>query len=470
MNRNDLNSLALGIALLTQNAAGPSSAAGADDPLARLRANNKPTIIFILADDLGWGDLGCYGQRRIQTPNIDRLAAEGMRFTACYAGSAVSAPSRAALMTGFHTGHLRTRGDESVPLQAEDVTVAEVLQPANYRTGIVGKWALGLEGTSGVPTRQGFGDFFGYLSGKHAQDYYPTQFWRNEVPFPVEKNMRGHKGHYSHDMFTMVASNYVRVTRFSPSFLLLAYTIPHANIELGAETGNGMQVPSDAPYSGESWPQPEKNKAAMITRLDRDVGALLETLEKYNLDENTAIFFSSDNGPHSEGGVDAGFFQSAGPWRGGKGTLSEGGIRVPMVVRWPAKVRAGTVSDQVWAFWDFLPTAAAIAEVEPPPAIDGISILPTLLGKKQTNQHDFFYWELHDDGFTQAARMKEWKGIRRGLDRPLELYNLQVDPGETQNVAEENPAIVIRIREYLSRARTESEQWPVKGGAGAGPR
>jgi arylsulfatase A-like enzyme len=439
------------------------------------RPTDKPNIIFILADDLGYGDLGCYGQTKIQTPNLDRLAAEGMRFTQCYAGSPVCAPSRAVLMTGRHVGHVRIRGNATIPLLPEEVTVAEVLKTVGYHTGAIGKWGLGLEGSTGTPSRQGFDEWFGYLSQTHAHDYYPTQLWRSsrslgysepleDEPVPIPQNAGGAKRVYSHDLFTMAATNFIRVNKFAPFFLYLAYTIPHANNEL---KDHGMEVPSDAPYSNQPWPQPEKNKAAMITRLDADVGRILAMLKALNLDSNTVIFFSSDNGPHKEGGVNPAFFQSAGPLRGIKRDLYEGGIRVPMIVRWPGKIPPGTVSDQVWHFADFLPTAAEIAGAQVPPDLDGISILPTLLGQKQTRQHPYLYWEFHEGGSKQAVRLGDWKGVRLEPGQPLELYNLKTDPAETTNVADAHPDVVAQIEAILKTARTESDLSPLRTAAEA---
>ncbi len=426
---------------------------------AKLLAERKPNIIFILADDLGYGDLGCYGQKKIKTPNLDQLAAEGMRFTQCYAGSTVCAPSRACLMTGLHTGHARIRGNAAVPLRAEDVTVAEVLKPAGYTNGVIGKWGLGLENTTGTPGRQGFDEWLGYLSQTHAHDYYPTQLWRNADMLMREKNFYDYQGEYSHDFFTQAATNFVRIYQRRPFFLYLAYTIPHANNEL---KDRGMQVPSDAPYSNEDWPQPEKNKAAMITRLDDDVGRLMAELKRRQLDTNTVVFFASDNGPHKEGGVNPDFFNSSGPLRGIKRDMYEGGIRVPMIVRWTGRIPAGAVNDQVWAFWDFLPTAAEIAGVKPPPGLDGISMLPALLGQKQTNQHDFLYWEFHERGSKQAVRMGDWKAVLLEPGQPLELYDLKADLGETNNVAADHPSVVARIEAFLKTARTESDRWPMR--------
>jgi arylsulfatase A-like enzyme len=439
------------------------------EPLANRIRVNKPNIIFILADDLGYGDLGCYGQTKIKTPNLDQMAAQGMRFTQCYAGTTVCAPSRSSLMTGQHTGHTRIRGNQAYPLQPQDVTVAEVLKQGGYRTGALGKWAMGLQGTTGTPMRQGFDEWFGYLSQTLAHDYYPTQLWRSSTsaqiedqPTPIEGNLNGEKRIYSHDLISMTASNFVRVNYRSSFFLYLAYTIPHANNELGKKAGNGMEVPNDKPYSEEDWPQAEKNKAAMITRLDADIGLLLQQLRKLRIETNTIVFFTSDNGPHKEGGVDPKFFNSSGPLRGIKRDMYDGGIRVPMIVWWPGRIRPGTVSDQVWAFWDFLPTAAEIAGVKTPANIDGISMLPSLLGKQQTNQHEFLYWEFHEKGTKQAVRMGDWKGVRLAPDKPLELYNLKSDVSEAVDVADSHPEVTAKIENYLKTARTESPRWPVK--------
>ena len=438
----------------------------------------KPSIIFILADDLGYGDLGCYGQTKIKTPNLDKLAAEGMRFTSFYAGSTVCAPSRCALMTGRHTGHAMIRGNATVALRAQDLTVAEVLKEAGYRTALIGKWGLGNPDTTGLPQKKGFDEFLGYLDQVHAHDYYPDYLWRYDPPTDAKpgydgrvefaENQGGRKVVYVNDLFTSAALNYVGINKpeplnnYRPFFLYLAYTIPHANNEAGQRTGNGMEVPGDFPYSDQPWPPAEKNKAAMITRLDGYVGQLLDKLKELKIDESTIILFSSDNGPHKEGGVDPKFFQSSGPLRGIKRDLYEGGIRVPLIVRWPGKIKPGTVNDQAWAFWDFLPTAAEVADAKVPPNLDGRSMLPALLGQGQTNGHEFLYWEFHERGFQQAVRMGDWKAVRPQVGAPLELYNLSPDLGEKQNVAGQNPEVVAKIEAYLKGARTESEQWPIK--------
>jgi arylsulfatase A-like enzyme len=447
--------------------------AAAQTSAPRPPAPRRPSILFILADDLGYGDLGCYGQQKIKTPNIDKLAAEGMRFTSCYAGSTVCAPSRATLMLGKHTGHVRIRGNAAQSLLSEDVTIAELLRASGYSTGLIGKWGLGDEDTPGLPGKKGFDECYAFLDQTEAHNYYPLSLFRSDSQghrrrVILSENANGEKGKYADDLFTETSLTFLSINQptqfnqYRPFFLYLAYTIPHANNELGKQTGNGMEVPSDAPYSSEPWPQVEKNKAAMITRMDNDIGQLLQKLKDLKIDNNTVVIFASDNGPHKEGGVDPKFFKSSGPLRGIKRDLYEGGIRVPLIVRWPWGMKAGTTSDFPCAFWDFLPTAAEIARLSPPKDTDGISLLPTLMGRAQTNRHEFLYWEFHEHGFKQAVRMGDWKAVRHGVDGPLELYNLKDDLGEKTNVAEKNPEVVGKIEEYLKTARTTEEQWPAK--------
>jgi arylsulfatase A-like enzyme len=476
--RSMLLGLAVIAGLLSAPAQPTSTIARTNATAPRPPAPRRPSIVLILADDLGYGELGCYGQTRIKTPNLDKLASEGLRFTSFYAGGAICAPSRCALMTGLNTGHAYVRGNGNLPLRPEDLTVAQVLKQAGYRTGLIGKWDLGDENTAGVPHRQGFDDFVGFLNDTEAEDYYTAHLWRydprtttnGEVEIVFPENQGGKKGLYIQDLFTTAALNFLRINkpdqfnRHRPFFLCLAYTIPHANNEEGRRSGDGMQVPGDAPYSNEPWPQAEKNKAAMITRLDGDVGKLMDKLKELKIDEDTIVIFTSDNGPHKEGGVDPKFFQSSGPLRGIKGDLHEGGIRVPLIVRWPAKIKPGLTIDQPWAFWDFLPTAAEIAGAKAPEKTDGISMLPTLLGKGQTNQHAFLYWESHEIGFQQAARMGDWKAVRPRTGEPISLYNLKTDLGEKQNVAAENPKVVAQFEDYLKNARTDSLRWPVPAG------
>lgn len=449
----------------------PAPAAGLS---ARPPAPRRPNIILIVADDLGYGDLGCYGQTMVQTANLDKLAAEGLRFTSFYAGSTVCAPARCSLMTGLHTGHAWIRGNGTQALRPSDVTMGEVLKTAGYHTCLVGKWGLGNEGSTGMPREKGFDEFVGYLDHVHAHDYYTDRLWRSDSRlgfndweiFP--ENQGGKKELYMPDLFAKAATNFVSINKpdqfnqYRPFFLYLAYTLPHANNEEGKRSGNGMEVPSDAPYSDKPWPQPEKNKAAMITRLDDYVGKLMARLQDLKIDDNTVVMFTSDNGPHKEGGVDPAFFKSSGPLRGFKRDLYEGGIRVPLIVRWPAKIKPGRVDDNPWAFWDILPTAANIALTNAPAQIDGISMLPTLVGGVQTNHHDLLYWEFHERGFQQAVRMGRWKAVRPQADAPLELFDLQTDLAEKINVAQDHPEVIAKIEKYLRTARTESDQWPMR--------
>lgn len=411
-----------------------------------------PNIVIILADDLGYGDLGCYGQKKIRTPHLDALAAGGMRFTQAYSGSTVCAPSRCSLMTGKHTGHAFIRGNHEIqpegqaPLPADTFTVARLFQQAGYRTGLFGKWGLGGPGSTGVPNRQGFDEFFGYLCQRKAHDYYPEYLWRDQQQVPLAGKQ------YSHDLIAAEALAFVRRCARRPFFLYLAFTIPHAK----------LQVPSDAPYTAEAWPQQEKNFAAMITRMDADVGRLMALLKELGLDESTLVFFASDNGAMRDprSGHTETFFSSNGGLRGIKRDLYEGGIRVPLLARWPGKVAPGTVSTQVCAFWDFLPTMAELLHQPPSKGIDGISILPTLLGRGEQPQHDYLYWEFHERGFAQAIRWVDWKGVRPGLGKPLELYDLKSDLTEQRNLAALHPQTVARLEGFLKNARTDSQLFP----------
>jgi len=446
-----------------------------DNRFAGKPKRSRPNIIFILADDLGYGDLGCYGQKQIKTPNLDRMAAEGMRFTQHYAGSTVCAPSRCSLMTGLHTGHTRVRGNNRVLMEAEDVTVAESLRNAGYCTGMVGKWGVGHPPPPGDPKRNGFDYFFGYLNMVHAHNYYPHFLWRNETKVPLknvvpdpgklDQGVATEKIEYSHDLFADDAIAFIERSRKKTFFLYLPFTIPHANNEGERATGDGMEVPDYGIYKDKTWPDPKKGHAAMITRMDRDIGRLFAKLKELGLDENTIVFFSSDNGPHKEGGADPRFFNSSGPLHGYKRDLYEGGIRVPMLARWPGKIKAGAVSDHISAFWDFLPTACELADTGPPAKIDGISMLPTLLGQPQEQRkHDFLYWEFHERGGKQALRMGDIKAVRLNLhkspDAPLELYNLEDDIAEQNNIASEHPGIVAKMETVLRTARTGSPIWP----------
>jgi len=436
----------------------------------------KPNIIFILADDLGYGDLGCFGQQTIQTPNIDKFASEGMQLTEHYAGSTVCAPSRCCLMTGLHTGHALIRGNANVPLRPEDLTVPELLKKAGYTTGIIGKWGLGEAESTGVPNKQGFDYWFGYLNQRHAHNYYPEFLWKNEQKVPLKGNQLTtpdeggwgvsiKKVTYSHDLFAAEALDFVERNKDDRFFLYLTFTIPHANNEAGSK---GMEVPDFGPYADKDWPEPQKGHAAMITRMDGDVGRLMAKLKELGIDEKTFVMFSSDNGPHKEGGGDPAFFNSSGPLRGYKRDLYEGGIRVPTIARWPGRIKPGSTSGHVCAFWDFLPTACDLAGVKAPEAIDGVSILPALLGEpRKQKKHDYLYWEFHEQGQKQAVRWGDWKGVRLNVAKdpngPIELYNLKTDLGETTDLADKYPDVVAKIAQIMKTARTPSQNWPLPG-------
>lgn len=443
----------------------------------------KPNIILILADDLGYGDLGCYGQKKIQTPCLDRMAADGMRFTQFYAGSTVCAPSRSVLMTGQHTGHCWVRGNAGKNnargqiLRPQDVTVAKVLHDAGYATALIGKWGLGEPGSSGIPTKQGFDYFFGYLNQLHAHNYYPAFLWRNEERVKLKNEVPpGNVGdgefgqgwatkriEYSHDLFAADALKWVERNRSKPFFLYLAITTPHANNEGTRGTGNGQEVPDYGIYKDRDWTEPNKGQAAMITRMDRDIGRLLAKLKELGLDERTLVLFSSDNGHHKEGGNDPEFFDANGPLRGMKRDLYDGGIRVPFIARWPGRIKAGVVSDHVGYFGDFMATAAELAGVEPPSNLDSISFTPTLLGQPELQKrHDYLYWEFHERGFAQAVRLGDWKAIRFGTKKPLELYDIKNDLGEERNVAAQHPEVVEKAEAILKTARTDSEFFPIR--------
>ncbi len=427
-----------------------------DAAVGRESAAGKPNIIFIMVDDLGYADLGCYGQKEIRTPCIDAMAAGGTRFTQCYSGSPVCAPARSVLMTGQHTGHTTVRGnfgkggvrglgggDGRVPLGAEDVTVAEVLKRAGYATGITGKWGLGEPNTTGEPNRKGFDEWFGFLNQRRAHDYYVDYLWHNREKVDV-------KGKYVHDLFTDFGLDFIRKHRAGPFFLYMAYTIPHAKYE----------VPDIAPYADAPWSKDEKAYAAMVTRMDRDVGRIAALLTELGIDRNTIVFFCSDNGAAKLWEP----FASSGPLRGRKRDVYEGGIRVPMVVRWPDVVPAGLTSEAPWYFADVFPTCAGLAGAPASQGVDGVSVVPALRGMDQPQLSErFMYWEFFGKGFNQAARWRDWKAIRMRPRRPLELYDLSRDVGEKDDVAGRHPEIVSRFEEYLATCRTESPAWPVEG-------
>jgi arylsulfatase A-like enzyme len=412
-------------------------------------AGQKPNIVFIVLDDLGWGDFGCYGQKLIQTPNVDQIASEGTRFTDCYAGAAVCAPSRAVLMTGLHGGHAPIRANAgTIPMLPGDRTVAQVLKEAGYNTGGFGKWGLGDAGSASVPSKKGFDEFFGYLHQVHAHSYYPDFLWNNDTKLPLH-------GEYSADLIAERSFAFLRKQKpGKPFFLYSCSTLPHAKFE----------VPDLEPYTNKPWTTGQKTYAAMITRADRHIGTITRILRETGQDRNTVLFVTSDNGAHSGEGKGFELFNSNGVLRGEKTQLYEGGIRVPMIVRWPDRVRAKAVSGLPWSFCDFLPTAAEIAGARTPSGLDGISVVPELLGKPQ-KQHEYLYWEHHGfnakagdiqvNAMKQAARMGNWKGIRQKPGAPLEIYNLREDITERTDVAERNPAVARKLEEILASAHTK---------------
>ena len=476
-------------------AAAAAATLGATGQSAPTRtATTRPNIVFVLADDLGYGELGSYGQRRIRTPRLDRMASEGMRFTQFYAGSTVCAPSRATFLTGRHTGHAHVRDNHELggfpdaeergqlALPPDHPTVARWLRANGYATAVIGKWGLGGPQSTGVPTKQGFDFFVGYLDQKQAHNYYPTHLWRNEEWYPLRnkyfpphqkldgdpddpKSYEQFRGiDYSMDVMTREAVDWLRANASKPFFLYFAPTIPHL----------ALQVPESAlkeyegtfpemPYTGDKRYLPQRTPraayAAMITYLDAQVGRILDTLKEIGADERTLVIFTSDNGATFDiGGAPTQFFESNGPLRGHKTNLHEGGIRVPMIARWPGRIRAGATSDHIGANWDMWATFAEAAGGGAPKGTDGISIVPTLLGRGSQRQHEALYWEFHSQGSSQAVRIGRWKGIRHNVAKqpgaPLELYDLDRDPRETTNVAAVNADVVQRIEAVMRRSHT----------------
>jgi len=452
------------------------------------RGENRPNIVFILADDLGYGDLGCYGQHIIKTPHLDRLASEGMRFTQFYTGATVCAPSRSALLTGQHTGHTYIRGNKEMqpegqePLADSVQTFAQLLQKAGYVTGAFGKWGLGMVGTAGDPNRKGFDEFFGYNCQRQSHRYYPTHLWHNANRIVLEGNDLTQKIHYAPAIIQEKTLAFIEQHRNKPFFLFMPIVLPHAELQ-GPEDeyyrlydgafeetphkGNGYG-PGATVGGYASVDKPRATYAAMVSRLDGYVGEVLRKLDELGLAENTIVMFGSDNGPHTEGGADPQFFRSAGGLRGVKRDLYEGGIRTPFLVRWPGKVAAGSISEHAGAFWDVMPTLVEIAGAPLPRYTDGLSFLPTLLGQNTQQRHRYLYWEFHEGGGKQAVRMGKWKGVRLQVKEnphtPLELYDLSNDMAERHNVADQHPDIVAQLQQAMDEAHQESTVFPLFSG------
>ena len=451
----------------------------------------KPNIIYILADDLGYGDLSCYGQQKFQTPNIDNLAAEGMKFTQHYCGSAVCAPSRSSLMTGQHTGHTPIRGNKElegegqVPMAGDAVTVAEVLKSAGYVTGAFGKWGLGFIGSEGDANNQGFDEFFGYNCQRMAHRYYPTYLWHNNEKVFLEGNDWTNTVTYSPEVIQQAALKFIEDNKDNPFFAYVPYTLPHAELisptdslyeKFDGKFVEDQPFPATHPYASAYGPdmeferycpqdKPYATYATMIVRMDSYVGQIVDKLEELGIADNTIVLFASDNGPCQEGGANPKFFDSAGGFKGIKRDLYEGGIRSPFIVKWPAKVKAGTVSDQVSAFWDMLPTFAELAGAKVTSETDGISLVPTLLGKGNQEQHKYLYWEFPAQGGRVAVRMGDWKGVVYNIEKEdnpeFKLFNLKEDMTESNNVADEHPDIVTEMKKIIAKEHQVSDLFPM---------
>jgi arylsulfatase A-like enzyme len=433
-----------------------------------------PNVIYILADDAGIGDFGCYGGKIIRTPNVDRMCAEGLKFTQHYSGSTVCAPSRSVLMTGQHTGHTRVRGNgRGAHLLDEDVTVAEIMKQAGYVTGAMGKWGLGHAGDAGVPWKQGFDHYFGYLDQGRAHHYYQDYLWKDgeKVLYPDNPSKRTH---YSHDLFAADALEFIKQHKDERFFLYLPFTIPHVDLDVPDDSRKEYlgKLEPEKPYGtpgGQHYrheTRPHATFAGMVTRMDRDVGRILDLLEELNLDKNTLVMFASDNGATSAGGADPKFFHSNGPYRGIKRDLYEGGIITPMIAYWPGTIEPGRVTDHMSGFQDVLPTLAELVDVKPPDNIDGISFLPTLFDRPDKQQkHDYVYWEFTEQGGKRALRQGDWKVVQLKVGaknpKPPELYNLKDDPAETTNLAGENPERLKELVKLMNSAHTPSEKFPL---------
>lgn len=444
-------------------------------------AQSRPNVIVIMVDDMGYGDLGCYGSKLIRTPRLDRMAAEGIRFTDFYSGTSVCAPSRAALMTGLHTGHTAVRGNREIkpegqyPLPDSSFTMAELFRSAGYATGGFGKWGLGSPGSSGDPMHQGFTRFYGYNCQREAHHLYPDHLWSDKQRVSLD-NRPDQQRQYAPDLIQEQALSFISAHAGKPFFMYLAYTPPHAALQVppGDSAFEAYKkIFNEQPQAIAEWkgtgyqpnPYPKAAYAAMVSRIDRYVGEVLDRLKAHGVERNTLILFTSDNGPHKEGGNDPAFFNSAAGFRGVKRSLYEGGMRVPLIASWPAVIRKPSVTDHVSASWDLLPTFAALLGKQLPAAVDGLSMLPLLQGRGKQQAHAYLYWEFHEENGRQAVRMGHWKGVRQQLvrqpDGPIELYDLRSDRSETKDVSGSHPDIVTRIDQIMKTSRVEHPDFPL---------
>jgi len=448
-----------------------------------LYAQQKPNVVFIVADDLGYGDLSCYGQEKFQTPHIDRLALSGTRFTRSYSGTTVSAPSRASLMTGLHTGHTPVRGNKEMepegqyPLPAETFTLFHLFKNAGYATGAFGKWGLGQPGSTGDPNNQGVDVFFGYNCQRLAHNYYPDHLWHNQTKIELPENNEGQFGTYAQDMIQSKALEFIDKQSKRSFFLYVPMVLPHAELVVPEDSiirqlrGRFEEIPYKGVDSGPhfrkggymSQEYPHATHASMVKRIDLYVGQIIDKLKETGVYENTLIIFTSDNGPHFEGGGDPDFFNSNGICRGYKRDLYEGGIRVPTIISWQKKVPAGRENSFPFAFWDYLPTFAQLLKQKAPTGTDGISVLPTIMGEKGQKKHDYFYFEFQEQGGRQAIIQGDWKllhlDVRKG--GRFELYNLASDPSENHNLIALFPLKATELKEMMKAARTDHPDWPL---------
>lgn len=452
-----------------------------------VETETKPNIVVILADDMGYGDVGVYGQQDISTPRLDQMAKEGVQFTQFYAGSNVCGPSRASLMTGKHMGHARIRGNKNeYPLRDEDITVAEVLKQAGYHTGVIGKWGLGDEGSTGTPDKQGFDFFYGFLNHVHAHNHFPEWLWRNNKKeylnnkvqqfelsygtYPGEVALPGHRNDYADHFIFNESLKFIERNAKSemPFFLYINPVIPHANGEAKFAdwtNGDGMEVPDHGEYTDRRWPNPQKGFAAMLNILDNGVGSVLDKLKELGIDDNTIVIFTSDNGPHKEGGHIPEYFDSNGQYTGIKRDLTEGGVRIPMIAWGPGMLAKGVVSEHIGYFGDFLSTAADLANVEiDNKQFDSVSFAPTLLGSPSAQiKNEFLYWEDYFGRGGQSIRQDNWKAIREPIHTgKIALYNLSIDPSESVNVANEYPEVVARMANLMDISHTPDPDWQIK--------